>query len=432
MKQLVLCDFDGTITTRDVGYALFQRFSSEDWEVVDREFRKGAVGSKDAYSRIAGLLSGDEKTILDFVKSHTIDPSFVAFYRFCQSQGIDLKIVSDGLDFYIKALLEAHGLSDVSFYANQARFVSGNRIAISFPFATEECGRCGTCKKRLVQIHRETYDFVFFVGNGLSDRCAAKEADLVFAKEDLYPYCVEQELPCLTYETFGDIRKDLEKRVQGVIFDLDGTLIEAYEAIYLGLQEALRQLGKAPFPYEALRHHLMGDLESTLAPFFAPDEMERAIPIMRKKYEEVYLEKSRFINGAREVLGALSSRKIALAVASNKLGRFARGTLTHLGALHYFKSVTGAGDVPRNKPFPDMIQAALEKMNLSPQDAVFVGDTLTDIETGKQAGVDVYALATGFHSGLELSAGKPKRILQNLGQLPRAVIPLSSLRRPVS
>jgi phosphoglycolate phosphatase-like HAD superfamily hydrolase len=48
---------------------------------------------------------------------------------------------------------------------------------------------------------------------------------------------------------------------------------------------------------------------------------------------------------------------------------------------------------------------------------VFVGDTLTDIETGKEAGVDVYALPTGFHTRQELSQKKPKRILRNLKEL---------------
>ncbi len=355
-KQLILCDFDGTIAARDVGYDLFQRFSSKDWEAVDREFRKGGIGSREAYCRIATFLSGDEQAFLDFVKHHaSIDPFFVSFYQFCRKEGIDVKIVSDGLDFYIKALLESHGLSDIPFYANQTQFLSGNKVGISFPFANEECGRCGTCKKRLVRMHRETYDFIFFAGNGLSDRCGAKEADLVFAKEDLYPYCVEEELPCHTYESFDDIRKDLQKRIRGILFDLDGTLIEAYEAIYLGLQEALKQLGKAPFPYRALKDHLKGDLESTLAPFFGPEEMGRAIPMMRRKYEEVYLGKSHFIDGAKEVLETLSLQGIALGVASNKLGRFARGTLNHLGALHYFRSIMGAGDVPRNKPCPDMI-----------------------------------------------------------------------------
>ena len=98
----------------------------------------------------------------------------------------------------------------------------------------------------------------------------------------------------------------------------------------------------------------------------------------------------------------------------------------HLGVSDYFKSVIGAGDVARNKPFPDMIHAALKEMNLTPEKAIFVGDTLTDIETGKQARVDVYALPTGFLSKKELSQGKPKRLLKNLQELVRvAKNPLS-------
>jgi phosphoglycolate phosphatase len=88
--------------------------------------------------------------------------------------------------------------------------------------------------------------------------------------------------------------------------------------------------------------------------------------------------------------------------------------------------VIGAGDVARNKPFPDMIHTALKEMDLPPEEAIFVGDTLTDIETGKQARVDVYSLPTGFHSKKELSQGKPKRLLKNLQELVRvAKNPLS-------
>ncbi|MFB3883930.1 MAG: hypothetical protein ACE144_01805 [Thermodesulfobacteriota bacterium] len=64
----------------------------------------------------------------------------------------------------------------------------------------EECGRCGSCKKRLVRIHREAYDsiivIVIVIGNGASDRCAARKADFVFAKDSLYDYCVDQDIPC--------------------------------------------------------------------------------------------------------------------------------------------------------------------------------------------------------------------------------------------
>ncbi len=422
MKQLFLCDFDGTISTRDMGYVLLNRFSQGDWEAIDQEFSEGKIGSKEGYSRIAKIFKGKKQDILAFIRDHSdIDPAFSSFYRYCKESGIDIKIVSDGFDFYIETMLEIHRLSDIPYYANKCLFEEGDGKVFSFPYSNEECGLCGTCKNKILEDNRKEYDFIFFVGNGLSDRCAAGEADFVFAKGSLYPYCIDQDITCHSYRGFQDIMTDLKKRVRGVIFDLDGTLIDSYEAVYLGLKEAWEHFGKQMFPFDELKEYLKGDLEATFAPLLSPEEIPEAIAVMRKKYEEIYLEKTHLLDGAREVLETLHSRGIRLGLASNKLGRFSREVLAHLGLAGYFKSAIGAGDGMRNKPFPDMIEAVLREMNLSPSDAVFVGDTLTDIETGKQAGVDVYALPTGYHSRTELSKGRPKRILRNLRELLRAI-----------
>ncbi len=68
-----------------------------------------------------------------------------------------------------------------------------------------------------------------------------------------------------------------------------------------------------------------------------------------------------------------------------------------------------------------MIHAILKEFHLHASDVVFVGDTLTDIKTGQLAGVDVYALPTGFHSRKELSAAQPKRILKSLAELEKLI-----------
>jgi 2-hydroxy-3-keto-5-methylthiopentenyl-1-phosphate phosphatase len=422
MKQLILCDFDGTINIRDMGYILVNQFTSGNWEPIDRDFREGKIGSREAYSRIAKILEGNESTILRFVQEHSnIDPSFPIFYQYCREKDIDIKIVSDGLDFYIEKILENQHLSEIPFYANCTHFRDGGGIDISFPHSEEQCGLCGTCKKKLIQIHRKEYDSIFFVGNGFSDRCAAQEADLAFAKDSLYTYCIEQDIPCHFFKDFQEVLNDLKKQIRGIIFDLDGTLIESYEAIYLGLKECLQRFEKEIFPYADLKKYLKPDLETTLSQFFSREDILKVIPIMRKKYEELYLDKTRFLDGAQEVLKALHSAGVLLGIASNKFGRFSRGAILHLGVSDYFKSVIGAGDVPRNKPFPDMIHIALNEMDLHPREAIFVGDTLTDIEAGKQAGVDVYALPTGFQSKKELSRGKPRRLLRNLKELVRVV-----------
>lgn len=418
MKKLILCDFDGTISTYDMGYILVNHFSSDEWKAIDQDFCDGKIGSKEAYSRIASLLKGDKKAAIDFIQKHSdIDPYFSSFYKYCKENHIDVKIVSDGLDFYIRILLGIHHLTEIPFYANTTQYLSGGGLDISFPYSNAECGLCGTCKRKIIQLHRADYDAIYFVGNGLSDRCAAAEADFVFAKDSLYPFCIEKEITCHYFQSFSEILADLKKRIHGIIFDLDGTLIEAYEAIYLGLEEAFRQSGKEMFHYSDLKKYLKADLESTLLQFFSPEEAQKNVPIMRKKYAEVYIDHTHFLDGAKEVIETLHARGVRMAIASNKFGRFSREALVHLGVSQYFNAVFGAGDVPRNKPFPDMVHASLKEMNLPPEEAIYVGDTLTDIEAGKEAGVDVYALPTGFHSREELSQMKPKRILKTLKEL---------------
>ncbi len=418
MKRLILCDFDGTISQNDMGYLLLNQFCSGDWESIDRDYGEGKIGSKEAYTRISKILKGNQESVIDFVREHSsIDPHFKSFYRYCLENEVEVKIVSDGLDFYIRTILDVHHLSEIPFYSNTTRVRTGGRTDIIFPYASEACGLCGTCKKEIIRIHRNQYEKIFFVGDGLSDRCAAGESDFVFAKSFLYSFCIDQDITCHFFENFSDILKDLKKRIRGIIFDLDGTLIEAYGAIYLGLKEVFQQSGKEIFPFNELQRYLRADLESTLCQFFSPEEAQRTIPIMRKKYEEVYLDHTHFLDGAKEALDTLHAHGVVLGVASNKFGRFSRVALSHLNVSSYFKSIIGAGDVARNKPFPDMIHTVLKEMELLPEEVVFVGDTLTDIETGKKAGVDVYALPTGFHTRKELSQNKPKRILRSLKEL---------------
>jgi 2-hydroxy-3-keto-5-methylthiopentenyl-1-phosphate phosphatase len=418
MKRLVLCDFDGTVSAEDLGYSLRTHFASGDWEAIDRKFCQGKIGSKEAYTEIERILRGDESGLNRLIDQHSgIDPCFLPFCNACRQANIDVKIISDGLDVYIRRVLGIHHLSEVPYYSNLGEFLSGQRMAFRFPHANKGCGRCGTCKKKLLQLHRKDYDFIVFVGDGLSDRCAAREADLVFAKGTLYPHCIDQDISCRFFDNFGEVLSGLSKNIHGVIFDLDGTLIEANEAIYLGMQEAFRFFGRPLFPFSDLNQHLRVDLEATLLPFFSKDEMESAILMIRKRYEEVYLDKTHLLNGAKEVLETLYYKGIALALASNKFGRFSRGALTHLGVAGYFKSILGAGDGPRNKPYPDMIHAPLKAMDLPPESVVFVGDSIQDIETGRRAGIDVYALPTGVHTKKELSQGRPRSILKHLTEL---------------
>jgi 2-hydroxy-3-keto-5-methylthiopentenyl-1-phosphate phosphatase len=209
-RLLVVCDFDGTVCRVDMCNEILDHFAG-DWEAIDRAYAAGEVGSRAAYGRIAPLIRTNRPQVLDFILKHEqLDPFFPEFLSFCRVRKIDVKIVSDGLDACIEAILGKHGL-DVEYFSNRLVFREGDRIEFDFPPASEACGRCGTCKRSLLDRFRSDHDRIMYVGDGHSDICAARTADQIFAKDILYEKCIENGTPCLLYDDFGDIRRSLEK-----------------------------------------------------------------------------------------------------------------------------------------------------------------------------------------------------------------------------
>ncbi len=207
---LILCDFDGTASPMDVGNKLLERFAGDGWEAIDRDYCAGKIGSRAAYARIAPLFRGTRAKMLEFVLARAaLDTDFADFYRLCRQNGIDVKIVSDGLDFYIEALLTKHGLAQVEYHANSVVFEGDERISFAFPGASDDCGRCGNCKRAILQRCRPAYNRIIYIGDSYSDICPAKDADLVFAKTILYEKYSTNGNHCVYFETFSDIIKSL-------------------------------------------------------------------------------------------------------------------------------------------------------------------------------------------------------------------------------
>ena len=212
-KTLILCDFDGTASPVDVGNRLLDRFTGDGWEEIDRDYCDGKIGSRAAYTKIAPLFRGTRTAMLEYVlATAALDRDFAAFYRLCRQNGIDVKIVSDGLDFYIEALLVKHGLAQMEYFANRAVFEGDGRVSFEFPGVSEDCGRCGNCKRAILNRCRPAYDRIIYIGDSYSDVCPAKDADLVFAKTILYAKHSNNGNHCIYFENFADVIRSLHDR----------------------------------------------------------------------------------------------------------------------------------------------------------------------------------------------------------------------------
>src|SRR5262249_52616266 len=141
--------------------------------------------------------------VLDSVE---LDPAFPAFAMWCESEGIRLSIVSDGVDYFIQRILERHGLGGVPVFAN-AFGVSQTHCTLTHPWFEENCAaRQGVCKCAVTGDARLP---LIFVGDGRSDQCVAKRADILFAKKSLAKYCSDSGLAFTPFETFADVQAAL-------------------------------------------------------------------------------------------------------------------------------------------------------------------------------------------------------------------------------
>ena len=205
-----------------------------------------------------------------------------------------------------------------------------------------------------------------------------------------------------------------EKTIKGVIFDLDGTLIDSYQAIYLSFHYTYINMGLQPLSFDEVKRAVGYGLSNTFSDLLGEERVPEALRLFRQKYEEVYRQNTYLLPGARTVLEALQERKIKLAIATNKLGRFSREIFQYFGMDKLFAIILGDEDVLQNKPHPEMLFHAMEKMGLRNEEVVFIGDSPIDIQTGKNANVRVFAIPTGVTTREELEEAQPTLILNSL------------------
>jgi 2-hydroxy-3-keto-5-methylthiopentenyl-1-phosphate phosphatase len=208
VKTLVQCDFDGTVTEEDASFFLLDAFARGDWRRLLRDYREHRISVGEFNTRAFAMVKADRHTLLEALKGEVkVRAGFHKLVNYCLKKGFRLVIVSNGLDFYIRAVLKDLGLGNIEMHAAQA----------SFHPEGMEVQYVGPDGKRLEDGFKEAYTQSFltlgyrviYVGNGDSDIAPAKYAHYVFATGDLLAYCRENNLKYKPFETFMDVVREL-------------------------------------------------------------------------------------------------------------------------------------------------------------------------------------------------------------------------------
>ena len=207
LSYIVFTDFDGTITHNDIGDTMFEVFGNpEKCSEAFRETRDGKIGMPEGWRRSCATVEALSVAAFDsFVELQTIDTGFHRFEQYCASKSIPIHILSDGFDLYIRRVLDREQLSHLPFYSNELIIDAGGTLTPHFPFTDAECAMCANCKRNHLLTKSGDDSVIVYIGNGSSDQCPAKYADVVFAKESLLTYCERENITYHRFESFDDV-----------------------------------------------------------------------------------------------------------------------------------------------------------------------------------------------------------------------------------
>jgi phosphoglycolate phosphatase len=211
-------------------------------------------------------------------------------------------------------------------------------------------------------------------------------------------------------------------RLEALVFDLDGTLADSFAGIAASVNHARAALGRPPLAVAEVKGMVGHGLDRLIAQAFAPAEVARAKEIFLPHYEATAAASTPAMPGAEAALTALAGRGLKLGVATNKPSRAARQILAAMGLDRHLQAVLGADEVRELKPHPEMLTRALDLLGVAASRALYVGDLAVDVETGRQAGVEVAVVAAEPERRQELLRAGAALAVGGLEELARVVL----------
>src|SRR4051794_2552861 len=198
------------------------------------------------------------------------------------------------------------------------------------------------------------------------------------------------------------------RRLPTLLFDLDGTLLDSLELILNSARYCFEKLGRQA-PSDEEWSAGIGIPLFTMLRRYA--ESESDVPVLIAAYREYQLANhdrlTRCYDGVVDAIRTFHTAGHELAIVTSKSEALALRGLVHVGLARYIDTIVGCDASVRHKPHPEPVQIALHRLGCDPSQALFIGDSIHDINAGNAAGVQTVAALWGAGSRAELATGKP-------------------------
>jgi 2,3-diketo-5-methylthio-1-phosphopentane phosphatase len=210
----VFFDFDNTITPFDVIDDIVERFSiNKKWHKIEKDWKNGKIGSKECLERQFNEVRIKKAEFIRYLSTIKIDKYFSKILTFLKRREASVCIVSDSSSFIINNILKNNGIKGVKIYSNRLKF-NKDKLFLDFPHFNKRCPKCANCKKSHLPKIGIDDKITIYIGDGISDICAAGCADIVFAKASLLKHFRKQKRKCIKFDTLAVVYNYLKEIAQ--------------------------------------------------------------------------------------------------------------------------------------------------------------------------------------------------------------------------
>ena len=207
------------------------------------------------------------------------------------------------------------------------------------------------------------------------------------------------------------------KNIKLIIFDLDGTLVDAYAAIGSSFNYVMRKLVLKQQSISTVRRLVgWGDI-NLLKPYVRQGDLKYALSLYRRHHKYSLLKHAHLYPYARSLLRRLRKKGYKLAVASNRPSKFSRILLRHLNIGIFFDYVLCADQIRSGKPNPEILNKIVKRFAFNKSQALYVGDMVIDAQAGKRAKINTVIVTSGSSNKPEIKREQPFRIISAISDL---------------